>query len=278
MTFFNSFWTRFYFFLWTLWIGVAYCLFFLRFFPSIYPESLLPEFMDESLPPVQPPSLLHILGTDELGRDCLVRLLFGTVNSLNFSLGVTAGIYVVGFAAGTFMIFFPYPLKLLVSLLVEVSSALPFLPIALGLSSFFPGNIALIGIVKVCLGWGTLAQRVRIESETLLESPLFLAAKSQGFSPTRLITHTVFPQLTSLAAGFFPPLLFSSVLSLTALDFWGLGYPIPAPTLAEGFRQYQELSEAWWLFAVPLVVLVFLLTGIRLIQDRWVIKLPPIAY
>jgi len=278
MNFLPSFVIRFYFILWSLWIGLAYSLFFLRFCTSLYPENLLPEFIDNSIPPVQPPSTLHFFGTDELGRDVLIRLLFGTVNSFTFSFLVALGIYIFGFGVGTFVAFVPKRLQLFVSFLIETTSALPFLPIALGLASFFPGNIALIGMVKVALGWGTLAQIVRLECESLLRSPLFLATKSQGFSPLRIATRTLLPQLASLAAGFLPPLIFSTLLSLTALDFWGLGYPIPCPTLAEGFRQYQELSDAWWLFILPLTILVFLLAGIRLIQARLLVKLPPIPY
>lgn len=278
MKFSNKGWSHLFLVFWGLWIGLAYILFIWKQFPSWFPEHFLPERMDESISPASAPGWPHLLGTDELGRDFLIRLLFGTVYSFNFALSVTTGAYLIGLTVGTVTPFLPRQLKSFVSLLIEIIGALPFLPTALGLSAFYPGNIALVGMVKIFLSWGTLAQMVRLESERLLGSSMLLAAKAQGLSFPRMATYHLVPSLASVARGFLPPLLFSSILSLTVLDFWGLGYPIPFPTLAEGFRQYQDLPSAWWLFFFPLALLIFLLTGIRVLQNQLVLKLPPIAY
>jgi len=269
---------NFFLVLWALWILAALGLFLSQKAIPNYPDSWLPEWIEPISQPPSPPSSMHFLGTDELGRDLLIRILFGTAYSLLFSTAVAVATTLIGLGLGIASSFLPPLFKNMVSRLIEIVTALPFLPLALGVAAFSPGNLFLIGLLKVFLSWGTLAQLARLESERVFQGTMITAARSEGLSGWQLGFRYILPSLSPLLLGFFPTLLFSSLLSLSALDFWGLGFSIPTPTLAEGFRQALDFPQAWWLWLTPLTVLLFLLMGLKEIQKRFYYSLPPLAY
>ncbi|NBT57951.1 ABC transporter permease subunit, partial [bacterium] len=155
----------------------------------------------------------------------------------------------------------------------DVISALPFLPLALIALSFFPSQITVLGLLKACLGWGSLAQVIRMESDILIRGAMVQSALSQGITRFRIALKYLIPHLIPLAMSFFPLLVFSSLLTIASLDYFGLAFPIPVPNLAEMFRQYQEHPEAWWLFVFPILILSGLLWGFQNIDRR-----PPNRY
>lgn len=255
-------------FFWGFWIGISFLLVFLKSFLSENYPFLLPETIDSLNPPIQPPSWTHFFGTDELGRDVLVRLLYGTGFSLMFSSLVAFLTLVIGFCMGLLISFSSKRVKRLLNLGTDVLSALPFLPIALIGVSFYPSQVLILGILKSLLGWGPLAQMIRMESELVLTGSMIEAATTQGISRFRIATKHVLPILLPIGLSFFPFLVFSTVLTLATLDFFGLAFPIPTPNLAEMFRQFQEHQEAWWLFLFPLLITAGLLWGFQTIDQR----------
>jgi microcin C transport system permease protein len=134
--------------------------------------------------------------------------------------------------------------------------------------TFYPGQVAIVGFLKIALGWGNIAQFTRLEAATLFQSPRLSAARSQGLSSARIAWKHLLPPLLPGLAPFFPQIVFSSVLSLATLDFFGLGFPIPTPTLAEMFRQYAENPEAWWLLVFPLLIITGLLLGFQDLERK----------
>lgn len=241
--------------------------------PKSYPLSptqtlLSPEISDTTAPPLQSPTLNHFWGTDELGRDLLSRLLFGTGYSLGF--GVLVGLFtcLLGFFLGMFLSYLPFWVQHISSYFIELLSSLPLLPLALIGLLFYPGQVVIVAFLKIALGWGNIAQFTRLEAINLLRSPRFSAARSQGLSSLRIALKHLMPTLLPGALTFFPQVVFSSILSLATLDFFGLGFPIPTPTLSEMFRQFAENPEAWWLLFYPLVVITGLLMGFQTLECK----------
>jgi len=251
----KQFWN--YFFL--AWILLGLVLVVLHYAGFSLPEALQPFWIDSEISPPTSPSWRHPWGTDELGRDLLVRLLFGTGYSLLFGLEVAVVSSAVGMAVGLFLSFLPFPLQRLGSLSIDLVASLPFLPFALLVLLWYPGQIIALGLLKALLSWGTLAQAARLQSIKLQSSPMLLAGRSQGLSPFRLAIKYVLPALIPTLHGFWPLFIASSVLSLASLDLFGLGMPIPYPSLSETFRQFLEHTEAWWLMLFPLGVLASLI-------------------
>lgn len=232
---------------------------------SFFPE-LIPEYVFTNLPPLQGPSLDHWLGTDEVGRDLLVRLIFGMGYSCFFGAAVAGGTLILGTGIGLLFCFLPFNLGYFSVVFQECLAALPFLPLALVLLIFFPGNILWIAGLKILLSWPTVSHIVFQEARLMRHSPLIQSATSQGLSRTRIALLFFTPQFIPLLRGLFETAFISAILSLATLDFFGLGFPIPTPTLPEGFRQFLEHSEAWWLFVFPLFFLIFVLGGLRLFR------------
>ena len=255
-------------FFWAGWIFFSTLLFILRLIGGVLPDFFLFEVIDSRIPPLQPPSAHHWFGTDELGRDLLLRLLFGTCYSLLFAIPVAVATAFIAALFGVSRSFLKPTVKLLLSSFSDVVGTLPLLPLILVSLAIYPGQMAVVAFMKIFLGWTTLSQLVFLESELLFSGPMVLSAKAQGISTIRIASKFVAPQLFHIVRGYFPLLVFSNILTLSALDYFGLGFPIPIPTLAQAFQPFQDSPHAWWLFVFPFLVLTSLLQGFRLLTTR----------
>lgn len=264
----RTFWEKVLWTLWLLWILGSSVTCLLRPFFDNWPSFFTPEWISITAHPLEAPTLSHIWGTDELGRDVFTRLVFGTGYSLAFAIGVSLLTTLLGVWAGLVLSFLPNRWKASAALIVEVVSTLPLLPLIFIALALYPGQIVLVGILKAVLGWGPLAQLTRVESDALKGHLWVTAARSQGLPLRTILMKYFLPNLTFIAMSFFPLLVFSSLFTLSSLDYFGLGFPIPTPNLAEGFRQYHDSPEAWWLFVFPLLVLSSLLLGLHCLGKR----------
>ena len=200
-----------------------------------------------------PPSLNHPLGTDELGRDVLIRLLYG--GRVSLLVGLTAALsvsligIVIGLAAGYFGGIYD---KILMRLTDGVIS-LPLLPLLIVLAAIDPaklgfnadneGSMGLYRIVFIValVGWTTVARLVRSTTLTLKHRPFVLAAYAQGARPLHIMTSHILPNLaspiivaTTLSAG-------NVILLESVLSFLGLGIQPPMPSWGNLLTNAQEL-------------------------------------
>jgi peptide/nickel transport system permease protein len=203
----------------------------------------------------QPPSAAHPLGTDELGRDVLVRLLFGARVSLLVGLMAAVGAAVIGTAIGLIAGYYGGRLDAILMRFTDGVIALPLLPLlivlaALDLSKLgLPGaliqseNVSLyrVTVIVALFGWTTVARLVRGSALALRVRPFVTAAHAQGASPWRVMTVHILPNLaspiivaTTLSAGHV--ILLESVLS-----FLGLGVQPPIPSWGNLLSNAQEL-------------------------------------
>ena len=225
---------------------------------------------------VRPPSLtpvrgqVHLLGTDQLGRDILSRLLVGlrisllvalVVVPLSTLLGMTAGM-VTGYRGGW--------LDLALMRVVDAQLAIPTLLLMVAVVAALGSGLAQIVIVLVITGWTTYARVVRAEVLSLRERDFVAAAQAMGASDWRILTghmlRNLLPTILVLATLQLPVVI---VLE-AALSFLGLGIQPPTPSLGQMLGHSQEMVwRAWWMPTIPgiaisLVVLSFNLTGDRL--------------
>ena len=225
---------------------------------------------------VRPPSLtpvrgqVHLLGTDQLGRDILSRLLVGlrisllvalVVVPLSTLLGMTAGM-VTGYRGGW--------LDLALMRVVDAQLAIPTLLLMVAVVAALGSGLAQIVIVLVITGWTTYARVVRAEVLSLRERDFVAAAQAMGASDWRILTghmlRNLLPTILVLATLQLPVVI---VLE-AALSFLGLGIQPPTPSLGQMLGHSQEMVwRAWWMPTIPgiaisLLVLSFNLTGDRL--------------
>ena len=231
---------------------------------------------------LQSPSLQHLLGTDELGRDVLLRLLYG--GQISLFVGLTAAILsaVVGTVVGLLAGYFGGPVDALLMRLTDGIIALPMLPLlivlaALDLSKIgvpdqilTSDNLSLYRIITIVVlaGWTTVARLVRSSALALRERGFVLAAESQGASSGRIMIVHILPNLaspiivaTTLAAG-------NIILLESVLSFLGLGIQPPTPSWGNLLTNAQELIwQAPGLAFYPGILILITVISLNFLGD-----------
>ncbi len=212
----------------------------------------------------------HPLGTDQLGRDVLSRLLFALRTTLGIaSLGMLVGL-TLGTSLGLLAGLARGRIEAAIMFAVDTQAALPFTLLALIAVALF-GNSPLILVLIIGLaGWDTYARVVRGQVLSLNKQPFIEATRALGASSWRVAVRHILPNIAS-------PLLVLATLNFSAivlvesaLSFLGLGVQPPHTSLGSMLGAGRDyLASAWWIAAVPGVVIVLISMLISLIGD-WV--------
>jgi peptide/nickel transport system permease protein len=195
---------------------------------------------------------LHLLGTDEFGRDVLSRLIYGTRTPLivGFSSAVLGSLIgaLLGLPAG----YFRGRIDSVISWIIDVQLSLPFILVAFAVVALFGPTELNIILVFAMTSWGTNARVARAAAISLSAAPFVEAAKSVGATHRRIILRELLPNAVA------PILVVASVqvaqfiIFEAGLGFFGLGIPPPAPTWGNMLADAQEyLQSAWWLGVFP---------------------------
>lgn len=201
------------------------------------------------------PSAAHPLGTDEAGRDVLVRLLYGGRVSLFVGIAAALTAAVLGTGVGLLSGYFGGRLDALFMRLTDGVIALPLLPLLIVLAAIdlqklgFSAEAAQaesmslyrIVVIVALVGWTTVARLVRATALSLRERPFVLAARAQGASSFRIMAVHILPNLAS-------PVIVATTLSVgnvilleSVLSFLGLGIQPPLPSWGNLLTNAQEL-------------------------------------
>jgi microcin C transport system permease protein len=210
------------------------------------------------------------LGTDDQGRDVVARLIYGFRISVLFGLILTIVSSVVGVAAGAVQGYFGGWTDLLFQRFIEVWTSLPELYLLLIISSVLvPGFFTLLGILLL-FSWVSLVGLVRAEFLRGRNFEYIQAARALGVSNRTIMFRHLLPNAMVATMTFLPFILSSSVTTLTALDFLGLGLPPGSPSLGELLAQAKSNLQAPWLgltgfftVAVMLSLLIFVGEAVR---------------
>lgn len=202
-----------------------------------------------------PASPAHPLGTDELGRDVLVRLLYGGRVSLFVGLTAALAAACAGTAVGLVAGYLGGRIDALLMRITDSVIALPLLPLLIVLAAidleklgFSPqaaasenASLYRIVVIVALAGWTTVARLVRASALALRRRPFVIAAQAQGAGPARIMMVHVLPNLatpiivaTTLAAG-------QIILLESVLSFLGLGIQPPIPSWGNLLTNAQEL-------------------------------------
>ncbi|MDB5042935.1 MAG: peptide transporter permease [Candidatus Eremiobacteraeota bacterium] len=210
----------------------------------------------------------HPLGTDNLGRDLLARIIWGSrvsaivgicVVAIGGSIGVTAGL-LAGYRRGW--------VDALIARITDVQLAFPLVLLAVAIVAVVgPGLwtvIAAIGLTS----WVQYVRVVRAETLSLREREFIAAAQAAGATSSRIVTRHLLPNVTSVAIVLGTFEIARAVVFESSLSFLGLGVPPTTPSwggmLADG-RQY--LDTAWWVALFPGLAIMIAVMGINLLGD-----------
>lgn len=234
------------------------------------PSPVIPDIMSRLSPPTISWTGLgaHPLGTDQLGRDILSRVLHGATTTLSISLasvmlGAALGV-LIGLVSG----YFGGIADRLLMRIVDIQLALPLLLLALLVIAVLGPSVLNIVIVLALTGWIPFARVTRGQVLSLKERDFILSARVIGTSPLGIMFRNILPNVASplLVVG---TLEFARIILLeSALGFLGLGVQPPSPSwgrmLSEG-RGY--ISDAWWVVLFPGLAISLSVMSVNFLGD-----------
>jgi peptide/nickel transport system permease protein len=264
-------------------VAVAFAVIGLLALVAILADLLAPYgYRDQDLlTRLKPPVFLggtweHILGTDQLGRDVLSRLVYAIRFSIAIAIGGTSIGAVLGTLLGFLAAHFRGHLEEFIMLLADVQTSLPFMLIALTLTAVFGGNLIVFVAVMGLYGWEVFAR---------LSRGVVISAKNQGYAtaivalgaPPRYVylRHILVNVLSVLVVQF--TLNFPQVILLeSSLSFLGLGIRPPLTSLGQMLGEGRAfLTTAWWIAVIPGTIIFLATLSISLIGDWLRDKLDP---
>lgn len=209
-----------------------------------------------------PPSKEHPFGTDELGRDVLSRMIWGSRVSLQVGILAVGLAIMLGTIFGSIAGYYGGRVDSIIMRFVDIMLAFPTLFLILAVISILEPSIYNIMIIIGLTGWMDVARLVRAEFLTLKERDFVLAAKASGASNLRIIFYHILPNALSpvfVAATFG---IAGAILIESGLSFLGLGVQPPNPSWGNIITSGKDNIEvAWWLSLFPgLAILVTVLS------------------
>ena len=210
----------------------------------------------------------HFLGTDHTGRDVYSRMLFGARISLvvagialfsGFITGTTLGI-VSGYSGGW--------IDEIITRIVDIWQALPFLMVALVCVLLFGQSTVLLLALMAALAWNPFVRVIRSQTLVVKNQPFVDLARVAGCSTIRILLRHILPGVINTAVVIATLSVGSLVLAEAALSFLGAGVPHPTPTwgsmVSEG-RGY--IATAWWPTVIPGVAIFLLVMSLNFTGD-----------
>jgi len=213
-----------------------------------------------------PPAAPFYLGTDDLGRDVLSRLLYGARISL--AVGVVAMLVTmsIGTAVGLAAGYFGGAVEVALMRFTDVMLAFPGLLLAVALVAVLRPSVWTIFVVIGLVSWTGVARVVRSETLSLRERDFVLAARAMGAGHGRILWRHVVPNVAPTLVVIAALSTSGTILLDAGLSFLGIGVPPPTPTWG---RMIQEASSYYrvapWLMLFPGLAVLYAVLAFNLI-------------
>ena len=214
-----------------------------------------------------PPSKDNWLGTDDRGRDLFARLLYGFRVSMLFAFALTITGTILGIVIGAVQGFFAGKVDITVQRFMEIWGSMPELYLLIIFSALFQPSVLILLVLLSLFGWMGLSDYVRAEFLRNRQLDYVRAARALGLSNWQIIIKHVLPNSMTPVVTFLPFRMSAAILSLTSLDFLGLGVPPGTPSLGELLSQGKSNIDAWWISLSTFAVLVITLLLLTFMGD-----------
>jgi microcin C transport system permease protein len=231
---------------------------------AAYPYGPNEALLDLTQSPPNEPSRDHPFGTDDRGRDVLVRLAFGFNISMTFAIVVMLLSESLGVAVGASLGYFGGKIDIVGQRFIEIWSSLPFLYTIIIISSiivpvYIPGRMQvlqpsfwLLVIILAIFDWVGITYYLRGEFYREKAKDYVAAAIATGVSEPKIMFKHILPNALTPVVSFAPFVIVANISALVALDFLGFGLPAPTPSWGELIGQGTENLTKWWLVFFPL--------------------------
>jgi oligopeptide/dipeptide ABC transporter ATP-binding protein len=226
------------------------------------------------------PSGKFLLGTDDLGRDLLVRIAYGAQISLLVGVLATALTVILGAVVGLISGYFTGVVDTIFARIMDVMLAIPFLLFAISLASVVsvsplhigpvtvgPG-ISIVVIVIAIFSWATVARIVRGQVIAIRSREYVEAARALGARPWRIIVFDVLPNVAPTIIVYTTLLIPVSIVSEAALSYLGVGVQPPTADWGAMIAEAQPIyQQAWWFLTLPSVALIVTTLAFNILGD-----------
>ncbi|MDR2716326.1 MAG: ABC transporter permease [Coriobacteriaceae bacterium] len=229
-----------------------------------------PTFVDTTMTATMskmPPSLQHPFGTDSLGRDELVRVIYGARVSLSVGVLAMSISLIIGLVLGTTAAYFGGVWDSIIMRATDIFMAFPYILFAIALLAALGPSFVNMFIAIGIIGWTAIARVIRSIILQVKESDYVSAARALGASDFRIIMRHVLPNSLAPVIVYATMSIGTAIISEAALSFLGLGIQPPTPSWGLMIAEAQQyLVVAPWLVLCPglailLTVLSFTLLG-----------------
>ena len=222
---------------------------------------------DLKSPAPSSPDSENWLGTDDQGRDVLARVIYGYRISVAFGLILTILSSIIGVAAGAVQGYFGGLTDLIFQRFLEIWGGMPSLYILIILAAMIEPTFLILLFLLLLFSWPSLVGVVRAEFLRSRNFDYVRAARALGVRDSVIIFKHLLPNSMVSALTFLPFILTGSIVSLTSLDFLGLGLPPGSPSLGELLAQGKANLQAPWLGVTAFMVLSIMLTLAFFMQE-----------
>lgn len=214
-----------------------------------------------------PPSVLHWLGTDNLGRDILARLLYGTRISLGFSIILWIISYSFGALLGAMQGYFLGVFDFILERMKELAAIIPMLTMVILVTAITKSqSFWMILSLVLIFGWMGMASQIRATVLSLRKREFCEASIAMGGNHLWVLIKHILPNSLTPLITLSPFAIEGGISLLAALDYLGFGLPPPTPSIGELMAQGRDnIQNAPWLLISPVVIILLLLISISLI-------------
>ncbi|MDQ2651980.1 MAG: ABC transporter permease [Chloroflexota bacterium] len=250
---------------------IGLCLVVLFFFLAIFGAAIAPHdpyAQDITGSKLLPPSLTHPMGTDELGRDLLSRVMAGTRISLQVAVVVLTFAVTFGTLVGSIAGYFGGIVDELLMRFTDMFLAFPALILAIAIAASLGRELHWTMVALATVFWPWYARLIRGQILTIRERDFVTAGESIGLNGRQLLIRHILPNAVSVVIIQLTLDVGYAILATSSLSFIGLGAQPPSPewgTMMSTARNY--FREGWWYITFPGVALSLTVFAFNILGD-----------
>ena len=217
---------------------------------------------------LMPPSAAHLLGTDQLGRDVLSRMIWGAKISLKVGFAATGLAIFIGTILGAIAGYYGRWIDATIMRFVDIMLCFPTFFLILAVIAFLEPSIWNIMIVIGLTGWMGITRLVRADFTSLRERDFVLAARGIGAGDLRIILIHILPNAMASVLVAATLGIAGAILTESALSFLGIGVQPPTPSWGNILTAGKDnIDIAWWLSLYPGLAILLTVLGYNLLGE-----------
>ena len=214
------------------------------------------------------PNTTFVLGTDDLGRDILVRIAYGARIALFIGVVATLATVAIGAVLGLMAGYFGGLVDSIIARLVDLVLSLPFLLFAISLVSVTHPGMTVVIVVIAVFGWAAVARIVRGQVLSIREKEYIEAARSLGASSWRIMFVDILPNVLTQLIVYATLLIPITIILEATLSYLGLGIPPPTADWGQMISEAQNIyQQAWWFLVFPSLALLITTLAFNILGD-----------